>query len=122
MENPLAASEPFVLTGLLANYNKFEVHNPYRVRFTDFINDDAMKKVVESVASTCMLLRSHYIAIQDDTPIGWSVSGTLSYVGLGALAGAKPALPVLTEEQQRDLFAEQYIRSITISSMKQQQC
>ena len=108
LDDPLQASEPLLLTGLLANYNKFEVHNPYRVRFADFVNDKAMQKVVESVACTCTLLRSHYVAIQDDTPVGWSVSGTLSYVGLGALAGAKPAPPVLTEEQQRDLFAEQY--------------
>jgi len=35
------------------------------------------------------------------------MAGTLSYVGLGALAGAKPAQPVLTEDQQKDLFAEQ---------------
>ena len=107
LDNPLQASEPLLLAGLLANYNKFEVHNPYRVRFADFVNDDTMKRVIDSETFTCTLLRSHYIVIQDDTPTGWSVSGTLSYVGLGALAGAKPALPVLTEEQQRDLFAEQ---------------
>ncbi|KAK5136033.1 hypothetical protein LTR08_004287 [Meristemomyces frigidus] len=107
LDSPLQAAEPLLLTGLLANYNKFEVHNPYRVRFADLINDDTMENVVESIAWTCTLLRSRYIAIQDDTPVGWSVSGTLSYVGLGVLAGAKPALPVLTEEQQRDLFAEQ---------------
>ena len=107
LDDPLQASEPLLLTGLLANYNRFEVHNPYRIRFADYVNDDAMKKVVESVACICTLLRSRYIAIQDDTPVGWSVSGTLSYVGLGAFAGAKPVTPVLTEEQQRDLFAEQ---------------
>lgn len=107
LDSPLQASEPFLLTGLLANYNKFEVHNQYRVRFSDFVNDETMIKVVESVAWTCTLLRSRYVAIQDDTPVGWSVAGTLSYVGLGALAGAKPAAPVLTEEQQREMFAEQ---------------
>ncbi|KAI7583871.1 DUF1741-domain-containing protein, partial [Hortaea werneckii] len=106
-ENPLDAAEPFMLTGLLANYNKFEMHNQYRVRFADFVNDETMTRVVESVAWTCTLLRSKYIAIQDDTPVGWSVAGTLSYVGLGALAGAKPAAPALTEEQQRELFNEQ---------------
>jgi len=107
LESPLQASEPFLLTGLLANYNKFEVHNQYRVRFSDFVHDETMSKVVESVGWTCTLLRSRYIAIQDDTPVGWSVAGTLSYVGLGTLAGAKPAAPVLTEEQQRDLLNEQ---------------
>ncbi|WPH04992.1 DUF1741-domain-containing protein [Acrodontium crateriforme] len=107
LDNPLQASEPFLLTGLLAEYNKFEVHNQYRVRFADFVNDETMDKVVRSVAWTCTVLRQRYIVIQNDTPATWSVSGTLSYVGLGALAGAKPAGPVLTEDQQRELFAEQ---------------
>ena len=109
LENPLRAAEPLLLTGLLANYNKFEIHNQYRVRFSDFVNDETMKSIVESVSWTCNLLRERYVAIQDDKPVGWSISGTLSYVGLGALARAKPAPPVLTEEQQRELFLEQYV-------------
>ncbi|KAK5116357.1 hypothetical protein LTR62_007904 [Meristemomyces frigidus] len=101
------STEPLLLAGLLANYGKFESHNQYRIRFSDFVNDEAMGRTVDSVGSTCVTLRQRYIAIQDDTPAAWSVAGTLSYVGLGALAGAKPAAPVLTEEQQRDLFPEQ---------------
>lgn len=107
LDNALQASEPLLLTGLLANYNKFEIHNQYRVRFADFVNDETMSKVVESVSWTCTLLRSRYVTILDDTPVGWSMAGTLSYVGLGALAGAKPAAPVLTEDQQKELFNEQ---------------
>lgn len=107
LDHALQASEPFLLAGLLANYNKFEVHNQYRVRFADFVNEDTMHKVIDSVGWTCTLLRDKYIAVQDDTPAGWSIVGTLSYVGLGALAGAKPAPPVLTEDQQRELFATQ---------------
>lgn len=107
LDHPLQAAEPFMLTGLLANYGKFETHNQYRVRFADFVNDQTMAKVVESVARTCVLLRSRYIAVQDDTPQGWSVAGTLSYVGLGALAGAKPAASVLSGEAQKEAFAEQ---------------
>lgn len=107
LENPLQAAEPLLLAGLLANYNKFEAHNQYRVRFADFVNDSTMQKVVESASWTCTLLRQRYIGIQDDTPTAWSVAGTLSYVGLGSIAGAKPAAPVLTEDQQRELFAEQ---------------
>ena len=107
LDNPLQASDPFLLTGLLAEYNKFEVHNQYRVRFADFVNDETMDQVVRSVAWTCTVLRQRYIVINDDTPTAWSVSGTLSYVGLGALAGAKPAAPILTEDQQQELFAEQ---------------
>ena len=77
------------------------------MRFSDFINDDTMRQVVESVAWICTMLRDRYIVIQDDTPAGWSFAGTLSYVGLGALAGAKPAAPVLREDQQRELFVQQ---------------
>ena len=75
--------------------------------------------MIESVGWTCTLLRELYIAIQDDTPATWSIGGTLSYVGLGALAGAKPAAPVLTEEQQREAFQEQYaaLFSISVSSL-----
>lgn len=108
LESPLQASEPFLLTGLLANYNKFESHNQYRVRLADFVNEETMTKVVQSIGWTTTVLRERYIAIQDDTPAGWSIGGTLSYVGLGSLAGAKkPAALVLTEDQQKELFAEQ---------------
>lgn len=107
LENPLHGSEPLLLTGLLANYNKFEAPNQYRVRFSDFVNEDTMARVILSVAWTTSVLRERYIAIQDDTPLGWSIGGTLSYVGLGALAGTKPASASLTEEQQKQLFSEQ---------------
>lgn len=107
LENPLRAAEPFLLTGLLSNYNKFEAANQYWTRFADFVNIDAMKATVESIGWTSMLLRQRYVAVQDDTPAVWSVGGTLSYVGLGSLAGVKPAPPTLTEEQQRELFLEQ---------------
>lgn len=96
-----------MLTGLLANYNKFETYNQYRMRFADFVNDDVMRSIVESVGWTCTLLRERYIAIQDDTPATWSIGGTLSYVWLGSLAGVKPAPAALTEEQQRELLLEQ---------------
>lgn len=114
LDNPLRAAEPLLLTGLLANYNKFEVHNQYQTRFSDFVNDETMRAIVESVSWTCTLLRERYIAVQDDTPAGWSLGGTLSYVGLGALAGAKPAAPVLTEEQQRELLLQQYVHRLSI--------
>lgn len=107
MDHPLRASEPFLLVGLLANYDKFETHNQYRVRLADYVDENAMQKVVESIGWTCKLLQDHYIAILDDTPVAWSLGGTLSYVGLGALTRTKPAAPVLSEEEQRELFAEQ---------------
>ncbi|KAF7189692.1 hypothetical protein HII31_09012 [Pseudocercospora fuligena] len=108
LDNPLQASEPFLLTGLLANYNKFEQPNQYRVRFADFVNEETMTRVVQSVAWTTSVLRERYIAIVDDTPVGWSLGTPLSYIGLGTLAGVKkPAAPVLTEEQQKEVFSEQ---------------
>jgi len=113
LESPLQAAEPLLLTGLLANYNKFEVHNQYRVRFADFVNDETMRKVIDSVAWNCTLLRERYIIIQDDTSAAWSMAGTLSYVGLGALAGAKPAPPVLPEDKQKEMFAEQSVAQPT---------
>lgn len=109
MDHPLRAAEPFLLVGLLANYDKFETHNQYRVRLADYVNEDAMQKVVESIGWTCKLLQERYIAIQDDTPAAWSIGNTLSYVGLGALAKSRPTTPSLTEDEQRTLFAEQYV-------------
>lgn len=109
MDHPLRAAEPFLLVGLLANYDKFETHNQYRVRLADYVNEDAMQKVVESVGWTCKLLQERYIAVQDDTPAAWSIGNTLSYVGLGALARSRPATPILSEDEQRSLFAEQYV-------------
>ncbi|KAK0321562.1 hypothetical protein LTR82_007530 [Friedmanniomyces endolithicus] len=106
LDDPLQATEPILLVGLLAIHGKFEAHNPYQVRFADFVNEKAMIRVAESVGQLSSMLRAQYIAVQDDTPLAWSVAGTLSYVGLGALAGAKPTQPVFTEEQQRDMFTK----------------
>lgn len=107
MDHPLRASEPFLLVGLLANYDKFETHNQYRTRLADFIDEGTMQKIIEAVGWTCKLLRDRYISVLDDTPTAWSIGGTLSYVGLGALTKTKPAAPVLSEDEQRTLFGEQ---------------
>lgn len=112
MDHPLRASEPFLLVGLLANYDKFETHNQYRVRLADYVNEDAMQKVIESIGWTCKLLQDRYLAILDDTPTAWSIGGTLSYVGLGALTRSRPAAPTLSEDEQRVLFGEQYVQNV----------
>ncbi|TKA32230.1 hypothetical protein B0A54_14994 [Friedmanniomyces endolithicus] len=106
LDDALQATESILLVGLLANHGKFEAHNPYQVRFADFVNEKAMGKVAESVGQMSLALRARYMSVQDDTPIAWSVTGTLSYVGLGVLTGAKPTQPVFTEDQQRDLFTK----------------
>jgi len=107
MENPLNATQPFLLAGLLANYNKFEARNPYHVRFADFVNDDTIKKIARDIDQTCVDLRDQYVGIQNDLPEGWTIGGTLSYIGLGALAGSAPATPVLSEDDLKGAFAKQ---------------
>ncbi|KAI5815808.1 hypothetical protein BZA77DRAFT_315217 [Pyronema omphalodes] len=81
--------EPFVLLGILANYNKFEFQNPYQLRFDDFVNEGAIKRMVAEVGSSSIALRADYIAIQDDMPEGWSLNTVLSYVGLNILTGGQ---------------------------------
>jgi hypothetical protein len=97
--------EPFFLLGLLANYNKFEFQNPYRLRLDDFVNETTIKKIVYCIGSTCASARDKYIAIQDDLPEGWNLGSTLSYIGLGALAqGSRPATPTPSTDEAKNLF------------------
>jgi hypothetical protein len=95
-----------VLLGLLVNYNKFEFQNPYRLRLDDFVNEGIIKKIVACIGHTSRFARSRYVEIQEDLPEGWSIGGTLAYIGLGALAGnTKPAPPTLTPEEAKVRFA-----------------
>lgn len=105
--DPAEITQPFLLTGLLANYNKFEARNPYHVRFADFVNDDSIKRMIRCIGFNCSTMRDQYLSIQEDVTESWSIGGTLNYIGLGALVGAKAAAPVLTEEEMKTLFAEQ---------------
>ncbi|KAJ9645935.1 hypothetical protein H2199_002978 [Coniosporium tulheliwenetii] len=98
--------DPFVLLGLLANYNKFEFQNPYRSRLNDFVNDAAIQKMVLCVGSTCSSIRDKYTAIQDDSPAEWSIGSTLSYFGLGALTPkSRPTTPTPPVEEASKSFA-----------------
>ncbi|KAI9717069.1 MAG: hypothetical protein M1812_005004 [Candelaria pacifica] len=101
-----APFEPFTLLGLLVNYNKFEFQNPYRLRLDDFVNEAAIQKIIVSVGTTCLLARTQYIAVQDDLPEGWTISNTLAYIGLGALAPrANTASQAPNIEAARSLLA-----------------
>ncbi|KAN0112760.1 DUF1741 domain containing protein [Hyaloscypha variabilis] len=101
------AFEPFMLLGLLANYNKFEFQNPYRLRLDDFVNEGTIQKIIRSVGQTCSISRGKYVAIQEDLPEGWSISTTLNMIGLGGIApGAKTATPVLDPEVAKEKFAQ----------------
>lgn len=103
------AFEPFTLLGLLANYNKFEFQNPYRLRLDDFVNEGTIQKIIRSVGQTCLVSRGKYVAVQEDLPEGWSISTTLNMIGLGGIApGAKTAAPVLDPEVAKEMFAQLY--------------
>ena len=90
-DNPELVFKPFLLLGLLANYNKFEFRNPYRLRLEDFVNETAIQKIVHGIGSACSHSRNSYVAIQEDVAEGWTVGSTLAYIGLGVLAPAKGA-------------------------------
>ncbi|KAL2196994.1 hypothetical protein P885DRAFT_68893 [Corynascus similis CBS 632.67] len=101
-------SSPFMLLGLLANYNKFEFQNPYQMRLNDFVNERVIRGIVKSVGQTCRRLREQYIEVQEDLPEGWSLAGTLSKIGLGAITpgGKPPPKPVYDADTAKRLFAE----------------
>ena len=90
-DNPELVIKPFLFLGLLANYNKFEFRNPYRLRLEDFVNESAIQKIAEGVGSACSQSRNVYVAIQEDVAKGWTVGSTLAYIGLGVLAPSKGA-------------------------------
>lgn len=99
------AFEPFLLLGLLVNYNKFEFRNPYRLRLEDFINEATIQKLIRNVGHVCSRIRNQYITLQEDTKEGWTLSSALHYIGLGKLAPIKPAAPVVNFEEAKEQFA-----------------
>lgn len=92
-DNPELVFKPFLLLGLLANYNKFEFRNPYRLRLEDFVNESAIQKIAQGIGFACSQSRNLYVAIQEDVAEGWTVGSTLAYIGLGVLAPSKGAAP-----------------------------
>ncbi|AEO71969.1 uncharacterized protein THITE_2124862 [Thermothielavioides terrestris NRRL 8126] len=100
-------TSPFVLLGLLANYNKFEFQNPYQMRLNDFVNERIIRGIVRSVGQTCQRLRDQFIDVQEDLPEGWTLSGALSKIGLGAIApgGAPSPKPAYDAETAKKMFA-----------------
>ena len=93
MENPALAFRPFLLLGLLANYDKFEHRNPYRVRLEDFVNETGIIKIVQSIGIACSHSRNHYVAVQDDATEGWTLANTLAYISFGVLSSSKGVKP-----------------------------
>ncbi|KAJ6113944.1 hypothetical protein N7523_007261 [Penicillium sp. IBT 18751x] len=105
-DTPMQVFDPFLLLGLLANYNKFEFQNPYQLRLDDFVNESSIQKVVHGVGLTCGGLRNGYIAVQDDVPEGWNLTSTLVFFGLRALTpGARDKATPPTVEEAKAMFA-----------------
>lgn len=85
---------PFLLLGLLANYSKFELRNPYRLRLGDFVNEAAIVKIIQGLGVACSQSRDRYIAIQDDVAESWTLSNTLAYISFGVLSPGKTVKPL----------------------------
>ena len=98
--------DPFILLGPLARYNKFEFQNPYQHRLDDFVNESSIQRIVKGVGIACGGLRNGYIAVQDDIPEGWTLSSTLVFFGLRALApGAREKATPPSAEEAKTMFA-----------------
>jgi len=96
---------PFLLLGLLANYNKFEFQNPYQHRLEDFINESIMQQIVYGIGDVCGAVRDRYVALQEDLPDAWNLSSTLTFIGLRALSpDPKNKRPPPTEEEAKEQF------------------
>ena len=108
---PARALEPFILLGLLANYNKFEFRNPYRLRLEDFVNENVVQKIINGFSETCASLRKGYTDVIDDLPTdpSWTLANTLSYIGLGMLAPIKAINPIAAPEDYKEKFGVLYV-------------
>ncbi|MCJ1400273.1 hypothetical protein MMC11_003477 [Xylographa trunciseda] len=99
------AFEPFLLLGLLVNYNKFEYRNPYRLRLEDFVNEAIIQTIVGGLGITLSQSRNKYASVIEDVPEGWKLSSTLTYIGLGVLAPIKAITPATTTDDNKEQFA-----------------
>ncbi len=107
--SPESIFKPFLLLGLLANYNKFEFRNPYRLRLEDFVNEGAILKIVQGLGVACSKSRDHYVAIQEDIAEGWTLGNTLAYISFGVLAPAKGTRPTAPKvDDMKEDFAILY--------------
>jgi hypothetical protein len=104
-EDSARSFEPFLLLGLLVNYNKFEYRNPYRLRLEDFVNEATFQKIVTGLGNALSRSRRKYSAVLDDVPTeGWNLSNALTYIGLGVLAPIKAITPA-TIDDSNERFA-----------------
>ncbi|KAJ5224061.1 hypothetical protein N7468_008603 [Penicillium chermesinum] len=52
----------------------------------DFVNEASIQRIARGVGLVCGGLRNGYTAVQDDVPEGWTLTNTLIFFGLRALA------------------------------------
>ncbi|KAL9124644.1 MAG: hypothetical protein Q9217_006040 [Psora testacea] len=104
--NPQVVSKAFLLLGLLANYNKFELRNPYQLRLEDFVNESIVQRIVRALGTSMATSRDRYVALQEDIAEGWTFTNTLNYIGLGALAPSRPSTPTPKADDKKEDFGE----------------
>ncbi|KAB8346236.1 hypothetical protein FH972_023281 [Carpinus fangiana] len=99
---------PFVLLGMLVNYNKFEFQNPYQLRVADYINDNVMKKLGNGLEQVFVTSRNQYLVLQPDQDEPWSVGSAFSYLSLGLYKTTSTVTPTIPmdEEQVKSALAE----------------
>ena len=105
LESPVDVFKPFLLLGLLANYNKFEFRNPYRLRLEDFVNEGTIQQIIRGLGTICLQSRDQYVAVQEDIDEGWTLHSTLTYIGLGILAPGKALSQAPNVEDTKEQFA-----------------
>ena len=98
-----------MLLGILANYNKFEHRNPYRLRMADFVNETTILQCQDGLGETCKELRNGYAMVQPDTPEPWNFSSALSSIGLGILAPIKAMAPAASEDLAKKQFSYLFV-------------
>lgn len=79
-----------LLLSLLANYDRFEMRNPYRVRLEDFANAQVMQRIVLTIATLLRQARDEYVDVQPDVPEAWSMGSRLSLLGIKPRTHSSP--------------------------------
>lgn len=63
------------------------------MRLEDFVNELAIRKLVDDLSAAFELIKESYVLIQNDEPEAWSLGTTLSYIGLKSRPAAKAMSP-----------------------------
>ncbi|KAF9370880.1 hypothetical protein BGX21_005370, partial [Mortierella sp. AD011] len=76
------AFEAMALLGLLANYNKYEIQNPYLTHLATLNDDSVFQKMAMVIVHTCDSMRRGYMEVIDDDEMSAmsKLTSALSYV------------------------------------------